>query len=243
MELCTDKYFYGGIGPSALSRRPRRTMSLWIEPEADHHHELLKGYQAIDQSVREIVRDQVGGVLLWRNAGLTATERASLSAAVEGDWTSDRVSRLLKSTSKQGNTTHEARPGPRVRGEGVRARWLLRDGGQDKTTAPIESKVTLVVFYNYKKCLIAFGEITALICKAGPEWYGCHGTFGTLASTWHQRLDIPSQSAGCLAARKKEKEKGHSCHQSRRTSTWPPIDKGWWRKKYCSVSAKRSWER
>ena len=40
--------------------------------------------------------------------------------------------------------------------------------------------------------------------------------------------------------RSTRKEKKHSSRQSRRTSTWPPIDKGWWRKKYCSISAKQS---
>ena len=45
-----------------------------------------------------------------------------------------------------------------------------------------------------------------LQCSAGPEWYGCHGTFGTLASTWAPAVGRPSESAGCLAARKKRKE-------------------------------------
>ena len=30
-----------------------------------------------------------------------------------------------------------------------------------------------------------------LQCSAGPEWYGCHGTFGTLASTWATAVGQP----------------------------------------------------
>ena len=43
-----------------------------------------------------------------------------------------------------------------------------------------------------------------LQCGAGPESYGCHGTIGTLASTWAPAIGRPSESAGCLAARKKK---------------------------------------
>ena len=42
-----------------------------------------------------------------------------------------------------------------------------------------------------------------LQCSAGPEWYGCHGTVGTLASTYAPAVGRPSESAGCLAGRKK----------------------------------------
>ena len=62
------------------------------------HHELSKGYQAIGARVREILPSQVPGVLVWRSAGLTATQRASLGAALTGDWTRERVCRLLKGT-------------------------------------------------------------------------------------------------------------------------------------------------
>ena len=70
-----------------------------------------------------------------------------------------------------------------------------------------------------------------LQCSAGPEWYGCHGTFSTVASTWAPAVGLPSESA----AKKKK-----LVISPEKTSTWPPIDKGWWRKNYCSVSVKRS---
>ena len=66
-------------------------------------HESVKGYQAIDARVREILPSQIRGVLLWRSAGITATERASLSAALTGDWTLERVCRLLKGTWSDGH--------------------------------------------------------------------------------------------------------------------------------------------
>ena len=57
-------------------------------------------------------------------------------------------------------------------------------------------------------------------CSAGPEWYGYLGIIDTEAITGAPAVGRPSKSAGCLAAQKK-----NSCRQSRRTSTWPPIDK------------------
>ena len=45
----------------------------------------------------------------------------------------------------------------------------------------------------------------------------------------HQRLDAGQSPLGASQHEKKK-----------RTSTWQPINKGWWRKTYCSVSAKRS---
>ena len=77
-----------------------------------------------------------------------------------------------------------------------------------------ESKVTLVAFKNNKKCLIAFGEIfssqskTAL-CSAVLAQSATDAIVSTIP--WpvpgHQRLDGPSESAGCLAARKKTLKK------------------------------------
>ena len=58
-------------------------------------------------------------------------------------------------------------------------------------------------------------------CSAGPEWYGYLGIIDTEAITGAPAVGRPSKSAGCLAAQKK-----NSCRQSRRTSTWPPIDRG-----------------
>ena len=76
---------------------------------------------------------------------------------------------------------------------------------------PIESKVTLVVFSSYKKCLIAFGETSSqsetALCSAVVAQSGTDAMVPLVP--WpvpgHQRLDIPSESAGCLAARKKKK--------------------------------------
>ena len=43
VEECMDKYrLYGGIGRSALSRRPGQTVSQWVEMEEDLYQELLK---------------------------------------------------------------------------------------------------------------------------------------------------------------------------------------------------------
>ena len=47
----------------------------------------------------------------------------------------------------------------------------------------------------------------ALQCSAGPEGYGYHGIIDTEASTWAPAFGRPSESAGCLAARKKKKKK------------------------------------
>ena len=87
---------------------PGQTMSRWKETQEDLYHELLTGYQAIDQSVREIFPSQVRGVLLCRNAGITATERVSLSA-VAGDWTRDGREAAGRSAAGQFGT------GPRSR--------------------------------------------------------------------------------------------------------------------------------
>ena len=63
---------------------------------------------------------------------------------------------------------------------------------QEKTTTP--RKATRVALDNYKKVPIAFGDQQlserngTLQCSAGPEWYGCHGTIDTLASTWAHQL-------------------------------------------------------
>ena len=85
---------------------------------------------------------------------------------------------------------------------------------QDKTTTPHRKQVTLAAVNNNKKSTYRFWSIKhlsvrdgTLLCNAGPEWYGYHGTFGTLVSTWAPAVGRPSESAGRLAARKKKSGK------------------------------------
>ena len=92
---------------------------------------------------------------------------------------------------------------------------------QHKTTTPFRKQATLVAIDYTKKCLSLLESKHllerdgTLQCSAGPEWYGCHGTFRTLASTWAPAVGRPSESTGCLAARKKKKGKKHAEHQTR----------------------------
>ena len=110
-------------------------LNLWENIVTFLRHESVKGYQAIDARVREILPSQIRGVLLWRSAGITANERASLSAALTGDWTLERVCRLLKGTWSDGAYTdmewsreasrEDFRGVPSRREVGARARGVL----------------------------------------------------------------------------------------------------------------------
>ena len=92
---------------------------------------------------------------------------------------------------------------------------------------------------NYEKVPFASGDqlLTGrdgtLLCSAGPEWYGYLGIIDTEASTWAPAVGRPSKSAGCLAAQKKNLVVSPEERQLGRQLIR-------WRKKYCSVSAKRS---
>ena len=93
---------------------------------------------------------------------------------------------------------------------------------EDKTTTPHRKQATLVAVNYHKKRTYRFWRVKHLSerdgtvqCSAGPEWYGCHGTFGTLASTWAPAVGRPT-SAGCLAAREKKKLRKERSYSDRR---------------------------
>ena len=70
---------------------------------------------------------------------------------------------------------------------------LSRQQDNNSSRKQIQSKQKI-----RKVCILCFwrkastkGEHGTLQCSAGPEWYGCHGTFGTLASTWAPEVGRP----------------------------------------------------
>ena len=77
----------------------------------------------------------------------------------------------------------------------------------NKTTTPVESRHSQAK--NYEK-LVPCGFVEKQAQKASTALcsavmtHGCHGAIGTLASTWAPAVGRPSESAGCLAARKKK---------------------------------------
>ena len=78
---------------------------------------------------------------------------------------------------------------------------------QDKTTTPHRKQVTLVAVNYYKKSACRFRRVKHLSERDGTlqcSWYGCHGTFGALVSTWAPAVGRPSESAGCLATPEKK---------------------------------------
>ena len=88
--------------------------------------------------------------------------------------------------------------------------WRRR---QDKTTAPQKARSHLSHSTTTKKCLIAFGEINSsqsetALCSAVLA-QSCSDTIVSVipwSAPGHWRLDGPSESAGCLAAREKKKK-------------------------------------
>ena len=94
----TDQYFYGGTGRGPLSRKTGQSMSQWIEAEEDAYHEMLKSYKVICPDLKDILPSEVRGVLLWRNSGLSASERSTISTALNGQWAMTQVIRRLKAS-------------------------------------------------------------------------------------------------------------------------------------------------
>ena len=95
---------------------------------------------------------------------------------------------------------------------------------------------TSSILQRQKSALSLFGEITALrvrrhsAVQCWPRvvrmpWYLCHGIL-----TWAPAVGQP---VGVRWVPRSTQKKEHSCHHT-------PIDKDWWRNKYCSISAKRS---
>ena len=84
---------------------------------------------------------------------------------------------------------------------------------KDKTTAPQKARSHKSYSTTPKKCLIAFGEINSsqsetALCSALLVQSGTDVMVPLVR--WplpgHQRMDSPSESAGCLAARKKKEK-------------------------------------
>ena len=120
-------------------------------------------------------------------------------------------------TRKETNTQRDPREEHRTIIRHDKTRQQLRSESKQLSSQSITTKKCLSLLES-KHLSERDGTLQ---CSAGPEWYGCHGTFSTMDSTRAPAVGRPSESAWCLAARKKK-----TCHQSRRTSTWPPIDKG-----------------
>ena len=94
----TDSYFYAGASRTALTRRFGQSMPQWIETEEEAYAQLARTYKLLVPDIGEILPSEVRGVLLWRNANLTPTERAVISSAIRGNWQLDNVRRQLRST-------------------------------------------------------------------------------------------------------------------------------------------------
>ena len=61
------------------ARQRGETMGYFAERELDVHNEALKAVQAIDPKVSELVPDVVRCMLVWKNAGLSGPEKASIA--------------------------------------------------------------------------------------------------------------------------------------------------------------------
>ena len=90
---------------------------------------------------------------------------------------------------------------------------------QDKTTTPFRKQATLIaVDYYRKKCLsleeVNISQSETALCSAvlAQKWFGCHGTFSTLASTWAPAV---GRRQSPLGASQHAKKKRHAEHQTR----------------------------
>ena len=92
------KFFYGGPGRTVVTRMSGQTLSQGAETEEDFYHQLPKAYRTTSPSITDVEPDQVRGALLWRNAGPSATERASLCPTLDGGWSREKVTGGLRST-------------------------------------------------------------------------------------------------------------------------------------------------
>ena len=86
---------------------------------------------------------------------------------------------------------------------------------QDKTTAPQKARSHSSYSTTTKKCLIAFGETNSsqsetALCSAVLAQNGTYAMVSMVPWTvpGQKRLDNPSNSAGCLATRKRGKKNG-----------------------------------